>query len=137
MNDDTAAKPVFDISDFLTDAKAEVDGVWTNIGKGRELKLARAKNEEANKVMRLKYRANRVVLEQDDDVAVALNEELMIEVAARTLIRGVRVDGVEMAYDPADGEKWLQNRDFREKIFALANNIEAYRVKAEDSAVKS
>lgn len=127
----------FDISDFLTDPKLEIEGVWFGLGKGREIKLARSKNETSQSLIRAKYKANRVILEQDDDVSAKLNQDLMIEVYAHTIIKGLRVNGKDVSYTPSKGIEMLQSQDFRDKIFAFAATQESYKAKAEDSAVKS
>lgn len=128
---------VFDISDYLTDPKKENEGVWFPLGKGREIKLARAKNDDYKRQIRAKYKANRAVLEQEDDASADLNDDIMIEIYAQTVIKGLRVNGVELPYAPTEGIKLLKNVDFREKIFAYANTADSYKAKAEDAAVKS
>lgn len=128
---------VFDISDFLTDPSKEAEGVWFPLGKKREIKLARAKNDDYKRQIRAKYKANRAILEQEDDAAADLNDQIMIEIYAQTIVKGLRVDGVEVPYTPTDGVKMLQNPDFRDKVFAYANTADSYKTKAEDAAVKS
>lgn len=141
MNSDTSiAKvetPVFDISDFVTDPVKESEGVWHPLGKGREIKLARGNNEVTQSSMRSRYKANRAILDQDDEVAFKLNEDIMVDVYAQTVIKGLRVNGAEIPYTPAKGVELMQHRDFRDKIFLLAKGMDAYKTAADDTAVKS
>ena len=132
-----ATPPVFDISDFVTDPVKEAEGVWHPLGKGREIKLARANNDQVQSEMRARYKANRAILDQDDETAFKLNEDIMIDVYARLVIKGLRVNGVEVPYTPNDGLKMMKNRDFRDKVFLLAKGMDAYKTEAEDNAVKS
>lgn len=128
----------FDISDFMTDPKLEEEGVWFPFGKGREVKIARANNPAAESMIRSKFKVNRAVLEQEDDLAAKLNIDLTVEVYAHTVIKGLRVNGKEVPYSAEKGiELMTESRDFRDKVFTYAKNAEAYRVKAEDNAVKS
>jgi hypothetical protein len=138
MNNEIATQDnSFDISDFMTDSVKEIEGVWFPLGKGREIKLAFHRNDSATALIRAKYRANRVVLEQDDDISSKMNEDLMIEVYAETVIKGLRVNGNEVPYNRQVGLDLLKHRIFRDKVYAYAQNAEGYRVKAEEAAVKS
>ena len=126
----------FDISDLMTDPVKELEGVWCDIGKGREVKIARRGNENANAAMRAKYRANQALLDQEDEAAFKLQERLSNEVASEHIIKGLRVNGKEVSYTPAKGLKLLGVRDFREKIFAHAGNFDHFKVQAEEAIVK-
>lgn len=141
MQNDIAVQettPEFDISDFMTDPKLEEEGVWFPFGKGREVKIARSNNPAAESMIRSKFKVNRAVLEQEDDLAAKLNIDLTIEVYAHTVIKGLRVNGNEVEYTAAQGIKMMtDSRDFRDKVFTYAKQAEAYRTKAEENAVKS
>ncbi len=132
----------FDISDYFTDGKAELEGVWRSLGKDkkgqvREVKLARLNNEEYNSFLRRKQRANQAILEQQDDDAFKLAEEINKEALARTIIKGLRVNGSEVAYTPELGLTLLKNRDFHAKINALAGQMDAYKEHEETEEGKS
>ncbi len=142
MNDQAVAEvasvePEFDLSDFMTDPVKENDGVWFPIGSKREVKIARAGNENYKRLVRAKYRQNRTLIEQDDDAAADLNDEIMIEVTAQTILRGLRSNGVEVPYTPSKGVEMLKVGDFFKKVTALSQGIDAYKLKGEDAAVKS
>ena len=138
MDNEIAVQPEFDISDFITDPTLENNGVWFPLGRNREIKLARVNNPDYKRLVRAKYKSARAVLEQEDDAAQDLNDQMMIEVYAQTIIKGLRVDGKDVAYTPSLGVKLMkQSNDLRDKIFGLAKDAEAYKVKAEDEAVKS
>jgi hypothetical protein len=139
MTENTVA---FDISDYITDAKAEIEGVWRSLGrdksgKVREVKLSRLNNDEYNSMLRKKQKANQAVLDQQDDEAFKLAEQINKEVLANTIIRGLRVNGEEIPYTPTLGLELLKSRDFHARINALAGQMEAYKEKEDAEAVKS
>ena len=132
----------FDISDYITDAKAESEGVWRSIGKDgkgrvREIKLARLNNDDYNSFLRRKQRANQPVLEQQDDDAFKLAEDINKEALARTIIKGLRVNGQEVPYTVELGLELLKNRDFHAKVNALAGQMDAYKEHSEEDLGKS
>jgi len=142
--DDTkqVVAPEFDISDFLTDTKLEAEGVWRSLGKDakghvRSVKLARINNDDYQSLMRKKQRANSALLEQNDDESAKLMETINKELLAFTVIKGLKVDGVEVPYTSVLGMKMLDaSRDLHIKIRLLADQADAYRIQNEDSAVK-
>lgn len=130
----------FDISDLITDEKAELEGVWRSLGKDkkgrlREVRLARLNNDDYNSLLRAEQRKHRAVLDQEDDDAFKLAEQINKKALAHTIIRGIRVDGVDIDYTPEMGMKLLQSRDFHTKINALAGQMDAYKADADDSLV--
>lgn len=122
----------FEIDDFITDPKLEIEGVWRSIGKDskgrpREMKLARIGTDEYNSYMRKKQRANQALLEQNDDEAFKLAEEINRETLAHVIIKGLRVNGQDVAYTPALGIKLMMNKDFHAKVRALADQADSYK----------
>lgn len=131
----------YDISDLLTDETREVDGVWRDLPRGAGVKVGRWQNDEFQKMMRRKFKSNRVMLEQDDDISDKVSLDILIEVMAHTILKDVKNikfgGAVIEKYTPAIGIKLLTVKDFRDKVRAFAEDVNVYRVKQEDEAVKS
>lgn len=131
----------YDISDLLTDETREVDGVWRDLPRGAGVKVGRWQNDEFQKMMRRKFKSNRVMLEQDDDISDKVSLDILIEVMAHTILKDVKNikfgGAVIEKYTPAIGIKLLKVKDFRDKVRAFAEDVNVYRVKQEDEAVKS
>lgn len=138
----TEQNVTFDISDYLTDPKAELEGVWRSLGRDkagnvREVRLARINNDEYNSMLRAEQRKHQAVLEQQDDDSFKLAEQINKKVLAHTIIRGLRVNGNEVSYTPQMGIDLLKSRDFHAKINALAGQMDAYKANSEAETVKS
>ena len=131
--------------DNLIDPKKEVDGVVRAIGRGISVRVARMNNPEFRSLLRRKYKGVRGVLEQDDDTAVEVSDELMQEVYAHTILKDiivseevdadknpkyvVKIDGEEYkngTYTPQLGMKLLKLEPFRNKIKAIAEDQAAF-----------
>lgn len=121
--------------DNVIDEKKEVEGVWFPIARGVYAKVARAQNPNFRRVLRRKYKAVRASLEQDDDTAHDLSDELMQEVYAQTIFKDlkveevdgkmpeVKIDGVVFvngSFDQTMAAKLLKNENFRNKIKTYA-----------------
>lgn len=130
----------FSLDDFATDAVAELNGIWRDIGKDkdgkkREVKLARANNENYMSALRVLQRKNQALLEMNDDEAFALAEEIARECYSKHVLKGLRVDGVEVPYTADLGREMLKKKDFFAKIKAMSDQMDMYKVDA--AAVKS
>lgn len=132
---------MFELNSLASDPKLEEEGVWRPLGNGAEALVARVGNKKFRSMIRRKLKANRVIIEQEDDLADEVSEEVMIEVYAHTILldlKGVSIDGKPLEkYTPAIGVKLLSMRDFRERIKAYADDAEAYRVKRDEEVGKS
>lgn len=135
---------MFDVNSLATNLKTEVEGVWRVIGRDKDnkevrVKVARLGNEEYSKELRRKYKSNRAVLEQDDEIAAKLGEDMIIEVYATTILKDVENIGIDgqliTKYTPAVGVKLLTIKDFRERIKGLAEDMQAYQDAAEEKVV--
>lgn len=133
----------FDISEYITDPKAEIEGVWRSLGKNakgnvQEVKLARIGNDDFNDLLRKKQKANATLLEQNDAESSKLATEINEELLSKTIIKGMRINGQEIAYTPAIGLALLrQSKDFHARIRTLADQAEAYRLHNEEESAKS
>jgi len=133
--------PSFNLDDYATDAQKELQGVWRNIGKDkngktREVKLARESNENYMSALRVLQRKNQALLEMNDDEAFSLAEEIARECYSKHILKGLRVDGVEMSKTPDEYREMLKNKDFFAKIRTLAGQMDSYKIEDEQS-VKS
>ncbi len=129
---------MFDIENLETNLKLEEEGVWRPIGEGAEIKVARLGNAAYLKLLRTKYKANRAVLDMEDDLAQTMGEKIAIEVYARTILkdwRGIGSKGVPIEYSVENAEKLLGIKDFREKVKAYAETMELFQDKAEEKAI--
>jgi hypothetical protein len=137
--------------DNVIDEKKEVEGVWFPIARGVMVKVARAQNPNFRRVLRRKYKAVRASLEQDDDTAHDLSDELMQEVYAQTVLKDmkleevngklpeVKIDGVPYqngTFDQTMAAKLLKNELFRNKIKGYAEDQNAFLMFTEDNLGK-
>ncbi len=130
----------FEIDDYLTDGKLELEGVWRSLGKDkqgnvRHIKLSRLNNDDFNSFVRSEQRKHQAVLDQQDDDAFKLAEEINRRALAHTIIRGLRVNNVDVPYTVEVGMSLLKSRDFHAKINALAGQMDAYKAKQEETLV--
>lgn len=141
-------------NDNLIDPKKEIEGVIRKISSGVSVRVARANNPEYRRLLRRKYKGSRGVLEQDDDTAMELSDELMQEVYAHTVLKDIIVsdemdaDGVTPKYvvtidgeayrngdyDPQIGLKILKNEPFRNKIKSIAEDQAAFMLFGDETA---
>lgn len=132
---------MFELNSLASDPKLEEEGVWRPLGSGAEALVARIGNKKYRSMIRRKLKANRVILEQEDDLAEEIGEEVMNEVYAHTILldlKNVSIDGKPLEkYTPAIGIRLLAMRDFRERIKAYAEDAEAYRTKRDEEVGKS
>lgn len=138
------------LQDFALDPSKVENGVWCPISRGVEVLVARINNKEYRRAIRAKIKANRAELDQDDDVAAELSDELTIEVYAHTILKDIRVSDPTKVpggnltiegkpfekYSPALGKKLLSQDLFREKVRKFAEDEERFRLKSEEATVK-
>lgn len=133
--------------DNVIDEAKESEGVWFPIARGVEVRVARIQNPNFRRVLRRKYKAVRASLEQDDDTAADLSDELMQEVYAQTILKDLRVaEGAEVKIDGVPYEnntfdqqkalKLLSNELFRNKIKAYAEDQNEFLMFVEDKLGK-
>lgn len=130
---------MFDISKLETNKDLEENGVWMPIGEGAEVKVARIGNEKYLSLLRKKVKANRAVLENEDDLAAKMSEKVAIEVYARTILldwKGIAANGVPLEVNVANAEKLLAIKDFREKVKNYAESMENFQDKKEEEIIK-
>lgn len=144
-----------DFSRFLTDEVAEVEGVWKPIGSGAEVRIARLNNPNFRKAFQAKSKANRALLDQDDEAANELLENIMLELMARHVLKDVKgitipdldqfspeirgkTIGTDLPYSVKIGHELLcASRDFAQKIRQLSEAMENFQTEQEEKAVKN
>ena len=131
----------FDIDEIASDIDAENNGRWFNFPGGASVKIARANTDAFNNRARTLMKKRKAILDQDDEYAHKEQEKLLIEVYAHEVIKDLRhfrIAGKPTTeYTPEIGIKLLQNRNFREKVKAYAEDAESFMLKnAEDAVVK-
>lgn len=130
----------YDVSDLVTDETKEVEGVWRDLPRGGQVKVARWGNERFTRALRKKFKANRVVMEGDDDLSDKVSTDIMIEVMADTILMDVKGVGLNKKliekYTPEIGRQLMAVKDFRERIKALAEDVDSYLAKKEEEIVK-
>lgn len=129
----------FDVSTLSTNEDLEVEGVWRELPKNAAIRVARWQNTEFSRMMRTRFKANRDLIDGDDDLSDKVSLDILIEVMACTILKDVRNMGLEgkliEKYTPQIGEQLLRIKDFREKVKAVSEQADQYRLKKEDQAV--
>lgn len=133
---------MFDITTIETDTKAELEGIWRPYKDGSELLIARTNNPKYRSLLRSKVKANRAILDNEDDLSDKVGEEVLNDVFSRTILLGwkgiVDKDGKEIPYSHEKALFFIsKSREFREAVKNYAEDSEAYRVKVENAAVKN
>jgi len=130
-----------ELNTFQSDPELEEKGVWRPIGNGAEALIARVGNKKFRSLIRRKLKSNRAIIEQEDDLAEEVSEEVMIEVYAHTVLldlKNVSIDGKPLdRYTPELGIKLLKMRDFRDRIKSYAEDAEAFRIKRDEKVGNS
>lgn len=135
---------------FATDAALEQSGVWSRIGDGAELLIARAGNKRYAKLLTKQVTQNQRALDAGNEASTDLSESLMIDVMAETILLGWRrtdekqvvvnnllFKGAPMEYSVANAKVLLGVKDFRKLVNQLSDDFNAYRVAAEETEKKS
>lgn len=131
---------MFDISNLQTNLELEENGVWLPLGQGAKVKVARLGNKKYLKELRSRYKANRAVLDMEDEAAADAGEQIAIEVYARAILKdwdGVSIDKGKtmLPFSVANAEKLLAVKDFRERIKNYAESMENFQDKKEEEAI--
>lgn len=131
----------YDVAALITDETKEVEGVWKSLSSKASVKVARWGNDNFNRMMRRKYKANRAVMEAEDDVSEKVSVDILIEVMASTVLMDVKGLGFKgkliEKYTPEIGMELLRVKDFREKIKGFSEDVDSYLAAKEEEAVKN
>lgn len=126
----------FDIFEaFATDENLENNGTVFPVGKGSNLIIARAGNRGYSKAITKAVEKHKVELDGEEDAAMAVSDEIMIQVMADTILLGwkdLSFKGEAMGdYSVEKAKKLLVVKDFRKYVAGLSDRMEAFKVKAE------
>ncbi len=123
---------------YGSNPKAEIDGVWQELGDGAAVKVARLGNKEAAKAYRKIPKAVRNMVDEGTMQGTHAEAFLAGYLAENILKdwRGLAVDGVDLpAYSNVEGKKFMVRfRRFRERIWELSADDDLFNVEAEDDA---
>lgn len=115
---------------FGTDAAAEKEGIWYDLGNGAQIKVARLGNENNKRVSKrisapYKFQIQRGTL--SDDVQLKLS---IAAIAESILIdwKGLIYEGVAIDYSIDNATKLLTElKDFRDQVMVVANDLQQYQ----------
>ena len=119
---------------YATDESLENNGTWREIGGGTELLIARSGNRAYSRLLAKLFEQNKQVLDVGDDVADAKSDEIMIEVAAKTILLGwknLQFKGKDLPFSVENAKMLLAIKDFRRQVIALSESQDNYRLKEE------
>lgn len=123
---------------YATDTNAEENGVEVPVGDAT-LIIARVGNTKYSKKLTELVKRHEVALNIEGPAADALNEKLMVQAVADTILLGWKNLGYKgeiLEYSKENAMMVLGHADFRKVVMTLANDMEAYRVKQEVEAGK-
>lgn len=122
---------------FGTDKQKEVEGVWSEVGDGVELKIARIGNPEYQKEFQKISKPHRRAIRSgtlSNDVA----EKLLIKAMAKNILvdwRNLKEDGEDVPYSYENAVRLLTDyRDLRDIVSDIANEIESFRAEDDEEA---
>lgn len=121
-------------AEFATDENLELNGTWVPMGKGCRLLIARSMNRNYLKEVKRLVDLNQQILDLGNDASEAKDQEIRIEVMSKTILlgwEGLSFKGQDLPYTTDNARMVLGVKDFRERVAALSQNMEAYKVKLE------
>lgn len=127
---------------FATDAAAEEEGVWVEIGEGADLLIARFGNKNHERVLDRLRKPYRNILRTGGEIPKSRAEAIVIEAAAEALLldwRGLEDDsGKPIPYSREMAITLMTDlKDFRNQVAAIAMEAETYRASALAAAAKN
>lgn len=120
--------------EFGTDHAKEVDGIDVDIG-GATLRIARIGSLAYNKLVNKLFTANKQVLNLKNEQSEAVNENLMSEVLAKTVLKGwsgIEENGVALPFSVENAQRLLRIKDFRALVMEKASDFTLYKAAVED-----
>lgn len=123
---------------FNTDAQAEVEGRWHKLADS-ELLIARMNNDKYLRELADLYEQHKDVIESGSEEGKKRDEEVTLQLTARTILLGwknVSHQGAELPYSEENAIMLLKLKDFRNYVQNVARDIENFRIKAENKEAK-
>lgn len=119
---------------YGVNATLEIEGVWSDIGDGASVKVARAGNSAYIAAIRKLMKPHRLTLRKGslpDDLA----DKIGIQAMSETILldwKGIILDGKPFEYSTTNAVTVLTKyKDFREQIVELAAELSLYQEEAE------
>lgn len=120
---------------FASDSTLENSGTWVTVGDAALL-LARIGNVKYSKMLTELVEKNEVLLGAGDDAADKLNEDLMVEVLAKTVLLNWKGNfsykGQPLSYSLDNAKMVLAHTDFRKLIVKQATDLANFKAKQEE-----
>lgn len=118
---------------YSTDATAEQEGTLTPLPGCGDTKwlIARSGNKHYNRLLSSLFKKHRSILESKGDAAEAKSEEILVEVFAKTILKGFEgtipgPDGKMTAYSENFAKQLLAMKDFRAKVAAASEDFNTF-----------
>lgn len=123
---------------FGSNPKAEIDGVWQELGGGAAIKVARLANKEASKAYKKLPKAVRNAVDEGS-LEGTQAETFMARFLAQFILRdwrGLADAGKDLpAYEAEGGKRFMMKyRRFREKVWELALDEDLFNVESDADA---
>jgi hypothetical protein len=127
---------------FATNAKAELEGAWVDLGEGAAIRVARYNNPRHKALRDRLLRPYRGLLLAGRDLPEDVEDRVAIECLAETILldwRGLLDDqGQALAYDREVARGLLTSlRDFRETVAWHALQAETFRAAEVEAIAKN
>lgn len=119
---------------YGVNATLEIEGVWSDIGGGASVKVARGGNSVYTAAIRRLMKPHRITLRKGampDDLVDKIGVQAMAE-ALLLDWKGLTLGGKPLEYSTATAVEMLTKyRDFRDQILELAADMSLYQEEAE------
>lgn len=125
---------------YATDEAVEVSGAWKEIGPGAKILVARAGNDEYAAAIQTEVDTHRLQLELGGKAGKRVNDEIMVRVMARTILKGwegLTFKGEVVTYSYENACRLLALKEFRALVLEIAGDIENFRIKEEEEQGKA
>ena len=131
---------MFDLSKQRTDEKAEVDGVWEDLGSGAKIKIARLGNPKYNRRLKALLKPHKRAIRadslepkiMDDAIYTALSETVIID------WKGIAVDGKEIKFSKANALKLLrEEKYFRDLVSDCSQDASLFKLHEQEEGSKN
>lgn len=126
---------------YATDETKEVEGAVVQLGGGATMTVARIGNPNYTRVIIAEHeKAAEALKNLPDAEARELDVDVLCGVLAETILLGftdISFQGKPMKYSKANAVKLLKIKDFRVRVLKEASDLENYRAKFDEAAVKN
>ncbi len=127
---------MFDLKEaFATDKQAVEEGSVLKLSKDAHVLVARMPNEGYRRELGRQVERHSAVLDLNTKESEELNEDIMADVLAKTIIlgwEGITDGGEKVKFSPETAKKFiLKYEDFRKLVTSFATDINNYRAAQE------